>query len=164
MKRKSQLLGILLATAAFLFLASACGESDDSKAVSAGSVERASDSSDPSAQAACQSYIDTNPYASSQILNRAYVSSVDDLEAWRVSSLAANPDGPQAAPGEWDLVRGVARDAKVSVCFTDGPVAKAPPGGAPFDRSMFMVFEDGRAVTIALGYKDTLLVQPPTAK
>jgi len=46
------------------------------------------------------------------------------------------------------------------VCWIDGSVAKAPPGGDPFDRAVVGVPADGSPTLIQAGYRDSL---PPEA-
>ena len=70
---------------------------------------------------------------------------------------AKDPYGPGAeviasfdAAGDFDVV-----------CWIDGSVAKAPPGGDPFDRAVVGVGADGTATLIQAGYRDSLTPEAP---
>lgn len=47
------------------------------------------------------------------------------------------------------------------VCWIDGSVAKAPPGGDPFDRAVVGVGAEGTATLIQAGYRDSLTPEAP---
>jgi|GEM_PF-3198894 len=49
---------------------------------------------------------------------------------------------------------------KAVLCYLDGPVAKSPPGGAPFDRAVVGVAA-GDAEFIMAGYRKSLSVKAP---
>lgn len=51
-------------------------------------------------------------------------------------------------------------DYKAVLCYLDGPVAKSPPGGAPFDRAVVGVAA-GDAEFIMAGYRKSLPVKAP---
>lgn len=64
--------------------------------------------------------------------------------------LAAEPELWPRSPG----------DSPAIVCFLDGPVPKAPPGGEQFDRAVVGVVDDD-AVLVVAGYQDTIPIRSP---
>jgi hypothetical protein len=64
---------------------------------------------------------------------------------------------PGAAPARWpELVD----EAPAVVCYLDGSVPKAPPGGEPYDRAVIAVAGEHAELIIA-GYRDQLPVEAP---
>lgn len=53
-----------------------------------------------------------------------------------------------------------AGDSPAIVCFLDGPVPKAPPGGEQFDRAVVGVVDDD-AVLLVAGYQDAIPIRSP---
>jgi hypothetical protein len=64
---------------------------------------------------------------------------------------------PGAAPARWSEL---AEEAPAVVCYLDGPVPKAPPGGDPYDRAVIAVAGEHAELIIA-GYRDQLPVEAP---
>jgi len=62
----------------------------------------------------------------------------------------ANPTLWRSEPAEYEVV----------LCYLDGPVAKSPPGGVPFDRWVVGV-ANGDAEFIMAGYRTSLSVKAP---
>ncbi len=64
---------------------------------------------------------------------------------------------PGAAPARWpELVD----ESPAVVCYLDGSVPKAPPGGEPYDRAVIAVAGE-HAELIIFGYRDQLPVEAP---
>lgn len=64
---------------------------------------------------------------------------------------------PGAAPARWPEL---ADELPAVVCYLDGPVPKAPPGGEPYDRAVVAVAGEYAELIIA-GYRDQLPVEAP---
>ena len=62
-----------------------------------------------------------------------------------------------AEPELWPRSPG---DRPAIICFLDGPVPKAPPGGEQFDRAVVGVVDDDAELLLA-GYQDTIPIESP---
>jgi hypothetical protein len=68
----------------------------------------------------------------------------------RLGPLRATPDRWQGLPDETAAI----------VCYIDGSVPKAPPGGPPYDRAVIAVV-GGRADLVLAGYRSRMPVETP---
>jgi Tfp pilus assembly protein PilW len=59
-----------------------------------------------------------------------------------------------------NLWSGLAAEQDAVLCYLDGPVAKSPPGGTPFDREVIGV-ASGEAEFIIAGYRTSLPTKAP---
>jgi hypothetical protein len=64
---------------------------------------------------------------------------------------------PGIAPARWPDLPG---ESAAVVCFLDGAVPKAPPGGEPYDRAVIAVSGEHAELIIA-GHREHLPVAPP---
>lgn len=76
-----------------------------------------------------------------------------DTTVGSVRSIGARGPNPTRWPSE-------PAEYKAVLCYLDGPVAKSPPGGAPFDRAVVGVAA-GDAEFIMAGYRSSLSVKVP---
>ena len=76
------------------------------------------------------------------------------------TSVQALRDVRNRVEAEPELWPNVPNDTPAIVCFLDGPVPKAPPGGEQFDRAVIGVVGD-EAVLLVAGYQDSIRVTRP---
>jgi hypothetical protein len=75
----------------------------------------------------------------------------------RVEAVRAMRDPTVIEPDLWP---DTPDDSPAIVCFLDGPVPKAPPGGEQFNRAVVGIAND-EAILVIAGYQDSLPVQEP---
>jgi hypothetical protein len=83
--------------------------------------------------------------------------SVAGAFATNVGALRELGDDADAQPELW---HGTPSDTRAVICYLDGPVPKAPPGGEPFDRAVVGIV-GGEAVLLVAGYQDTIKIETP---
>jgi len=76
-----------------------------------------------------------------------------DTTVGSIRSIGARGPNPTLWPSE-------PAEYKAVLCYLDGPIAKSPPGGAPFDRAVVGVAA-GDAEFIMAGYRKSLPVKAP---
>jgi hypothetical protein len=76
-----------------------------------------------------------------------------DTTVGSIRSIGARGPNPTLWSGE-------PAEDKAVLCYLDGPVAKSPPGGAPFDRAVVGVAA-GDAEFIIAGYRASIPVKGP---
>lgn len=76
-----------------------------------------------------------------------------DTTVGSIRSIGARGPNPTLWPGE-------VAEHKAVLCYLDGPIAKSPPGGTPFDRAVVGVAA-GDPELIMAGYRKNLAVTAP---